>query len=54
MGPSLIDSSNNNTWVPQQSSIHPNVNKEQGFLYFALSSGLNDVNSNYAVTQWLM
>ncbi|CAG8514854.1 15559_t:CDS:2, partial [Rhizophagus irregularis] len=45
MGPSLIDSSNNNTWVPQQSFIYPNVNNEQGFLYFALlSSGLNDLN----------
>ncbi|CAB4491086.1 uncharacterized protein OCT59_013298 [Rhizophagus irregularis] len=53
MGPSLIDSSNNNTWRPQQSFIYPNVNNEQGFLYFApLSSGLNDVNSNYSVTQW--
>ncbi|CAB5199901.1 unnamed protein product [Rhizophagus irregularis] len=55
MGPSLIDSSNNNTWVPQQSFIYPNVNNEQGFLYFAiLSSGLNDVNSNYNVTQWII
>ncbi|CAG8518138.1 6542_t:CDS:2 [Rhizophagus irregularis] len=46
MGPSLIDSSNNNTWRPQQSFIYPNVNNEQGFLYFApLSSGLNDVNN---------
>jgi hypothetical protein len=55
MGPSLIDSSNNNTWVPQQSFIYPNVNNEQGFLYFALlSSGLNDLNSNYNVTQWIM
>ncbi|GBC33491.2 hypothetical protein GLOIN_2v1886197 [Rhizophagus irregularis DAOM 181602=DAOM 197198] len=55
MGPSLIDSSNNNTWVPQQSFIYPNVNNEQGFLYFAiLSSGLNDVNSNYNVSQWII
>ncbi|CAB4475874.1 unnamed protein product [Rhizophagus irregularis] len=55
MGPSLIDSSNNNTWVPQQSFIYPNVNNEQGFLYFALlSSGLNDLNSNYNVTQWII
>ncbi|PKY43878.1 hypothetical protein RhiirA4_511547 [Rhizophagus irregularis] len=55
MGPSLIDSSNNNTWVPQQSFIYPNVNNEKGFLYFApLSSGLNDLNSNYNVTQWII
>ncbi|RGB44226.1 hypothetical protein C1646_678906, partial [Rhizophagus diaphanus] len=53
MGSSLIDSSNNNTWKPQQSFIYPNVNNEKGFLYFApLSSGLNEVNSNYSVTQW--
>ncbi|CAB4398748.1 unnamed protein product [Rhizophagus irregularis] len=55
MGPSLIDSSNNNTWRPQQSFIYPNANNEKGFLYFApLSSGLNDVNSNYSVTQWII
>ncbi|PKK67706.1 hypothetical protein RhiirC2_751374, partial [Rhizophagus irregularis] len=55
MSPSLIDSSNNNTWIPQQSFIYPNANNKQGFLYFApLSSGYNDVNSNYNLTQWII
>ncbi|CAB4484235.1 unnamed protein product [Rhizophagus irregularis] len=56
MSPSLIDSSNNNnTWIPQQSFIYPNANNKQGFLYFApLSSGYDDVNFNYNLTQWII
>ncbi|GES74950.1 hypothetical protein GLOIN_2v1869233 [Rhizophagus clarus] len=55
MGPSLVDQTNNNTWNPQQFSITPNANNEQGFLYFTeLSSSFNNVNSYFNLTQWII
>ncbi|GES92229.1 hypothetical protein GLOIN_2v1869233 [Rhizophagus clarus] len=56
MGPSLVDPTNNNTWAPGQSTITPNVNDEQEFLYFTLlSSSYNDAVFIYCnLTQWII
>ncbi|GES92183.1 hypothetical protein GLOIN_2v1869233 [Rhizophagus clarus] len=56
MGPSLVDTTNNNTWMPQQFDVAQNVNNEQGFLYltFLSSSFNNTVISYFNFTQWII
>ncbi|GES92184.1 hypothetical protein GLOIN_2v1869233 [Rhizophagus clarus] len=56
MGPSLVDTTNNNTWMPQQFDVEQNVNIEKGFLYitFSSSSFNNTVTDYFNLTQWII
>ncbi|GBB93224.1 hypothetical protein RclHR1_21320001 [Rhizophagus clarus] len=51
MGPSFVV---DNIWTPQQFTIVPNANNEQGFLYSTLLSSNNTVIYYYNSTQWII